>query len=444
MLRLLLITLLIQAAPTLAAAPAGTDMDTLKAMRVLRDECLGCHKPGKAKGGLLLTTREKMILGGDSGASVIPGKPAESFLYEVVLEEGDPHMPPKKQLSKDQVTALNNWITKGAVWDASVFDELPTPQPVALAPLPVTYQPVLALAISPDEKTLAIAAGSRVHLHDLTQPDRPRLGSLSGHEEAIQSLAWTPDGKTLITGGFRQLKLWDIATFKTTSQIADGFVGNLTALALTTDGKTLFAADGLTGGAGFIHRIDLAGKKLLSTWKAHDDTLYSLRLSPDGTSLASAAADKLARLWKVADSKLISTYEGHTSHVLSVAFNKDATQLATAGADREIKVWDVKSREQDVTLGDKKTAFTAIAWTPDGKALVAVTEKGNGSIYTDLKKHDGAQRSETAKQTKLAGIANMLYSVAVTSDAKTVFAGGDAGKVWIWDAAGKQTSAIEP
>lgn len=444
MLRPLLIVLLIQAVYTQAAAPAGTDTDTLTAMRVLRDECLGCHKPGKAKGGLLLNTREKMILGGDSGTSVIPGRAGESLLYELVLEDADPHMPPKKQLSKDQVTALKNWITQGAVWDASVFDELPVPQPVALSPIPVTYQPVLALALSPDEKTLAIAAGSRVHLHDLTKPDRPRLGSLSGHEESIQSLAWTPDGMTLITGGFRQLKLWDITTFKTTGQISDGFVGNLTALALTSDSKTLFAADGETGSAGFIHRIDLPGKKLLSTWKAHDDTLYSLRLSPDGTSLASAAADKLARLWKVADSKLISTYEGHTNHVLSVAFNQDATQLATAGADREIKVWDVKSREQDVTLGDKKTAFTALAWTPDGKALVAVTEKGNGSIYTELKKHDGAQRSETAKQTKLASVSTMLYSVTVTSDAKTVFAGGDEGKVWLWDATGKQTSVIEP
>lgn len=439
----LLVSLLLTA-PVLSASTALEPAETLKAMRVLRDECLGCHKPGKAKGGLLLTTREKMMLGGDSGASVLPGKAEESLLYELVLEEADPHMPPKKQLAEEQVAALKIWINSGAPWDASVFDELPVPQPVTLAPVPLNYQPVLALALAPDEKILAIVAGSRVHLHDLTKPDRPRTGTLSGHEEAVQSVVWTQDGKTVITGGFRQLKIWDVATLKMTGEITSKFVGNLTALVLTADGKTLFAADGEAGAAGFIHRLDLSEKKLLTTWKAHDDTVYSLRLSPDGKSLASAAADKLARLWKVEDGSLLASYEGHTNHVLSVVFNKDATQLATAGADREIKVWDVKSREQDVTLGDKKTAFTALAWTSDGRALVAVTEKGGGSIYTELKKHDGAQRSETAKQVKLAGIGTMLYSVAVTGDGKTVFAGGDEGNVWIWDGAGKQTSVIAP
>ena len=418
--------------------------DTQVAMRVLRDECLGCHKPGKAKGGLLLTTREKMLIGGDNGTSVVPGKPADSPLYQLVLEEADPHMPPKKQLGKDQIAALQSWIQTGAPWDAAVFDELPKASPVALSPLPAAYQPVLALALSPDEKRLAIAAGSRVHLHDLTQPQNPRIGSLSGHDEAVQSVVWTTDGKTVITGGFRQIKLWDATTLQNQGEIRANFVGNLTALALTTDQRTLFAADGEAGGAGFIHRVDLPEKKILATWKAHDDTIYSLKLSPTGQGLASAAADKLARLWNVADGKLISSYEGHTNHVLSVAFNHDATQLATAGADREIKVWDVKSREQDVTLGDKKTAFTALAWTPDGKALIAVTEKGSGSIYTELKKHDGAQRSDTAKQTKLSSTGNMLYSVAITGDAKKIFAGGDEGKVWLWDGAGKQTGSIAP
>lgn len=418
--------------------------DTTAAMRVLRDECLGCHKPGKAKGGLLLTTREKMMAGGDSGAAVVEGKAADSLLYQLVLADADPHMPPKKQISPPQVAALQTWIQAGAPWDGAVFDELPVVKPVTLAPLPRNYQPVLALAISPDEKRLAIVAGARVHLHDLTRPERPRVGSLSGHDEAVQSVVWTQDGKRLITGGFRQIKLWDAETQQCTGEITAAFVGNITALAVTADQRTLFAADGEAGGAGFIHRINLTEKKLTGTWKAHDDTVYSLRMAPNSQWLASAAADKLARLWNVADGKLISSYEGHTNHVLTVVFNKDATQIATAGADREIKVWDVKSREQDVTLGDKKTAFTALAWTPDGKALVAVTEKGGGSIYTELKKHDGAQRSDTAKQAKLLSVGTMLYSVAVTADAKTVFAGGDDGKVWLWDGAGKQAGVIAP
>lgn len=438
-----MIRFLLLCAVPLSLAPFAP-ADTPAAMRVLRDECLGCHKPGKAKGGLLLNTREKMVAGGDSGTSVVPGKAKDSLIYQVVLEDGDPHMPPKKQLTAAQTGVLKIWIDAGAVWDATVFDEPPKTKPVALAPLPPAYQPVLALALSPDEKQLAIAAGSRVHLHDLTKPDRPRLGSLSGQEEPVQSLVWSRDGKTLITGGFRQIQVWDVATRQVKAKIAPDFLGNITALALAPDQTTLLAADGETGGAGFIHRLDLAQPKVLQTWKAHDDTLYALRMCPDGKSVASAAADKLARLWNVADGKLISSYEGHTNHVLAVAFNKDGTQLATAGSDREIKVWDVKSREQDVTLGDKKTVFTALAWTPDGKSLVAVTEKGSGAIYSELKKHDGAQRSDTGKQVRLSSVNAMLYNVTVTADGKTVFAGGDDGKVMIWDGTGKQAGIIAP
>lgn len=411
--------------------------DTQAAMRVLRDECLGCHKPGKAKGGLLLNTAEKLKAGGDSGPAVEPGKPDASLLYQVLLEEGDPHMPPKKQLAVAEVAAVKQWISAGAPWDAAVFDELPTATPVSLAPVPASYQPVLALALAPGDKTLAVAAGPRVHLHDLAQPGRPRLGSLGGLDEAVQSLAWTPDGKVLAAGGFRQIVFWDAATRQQTGRVAEKFVGQITALAITPDGHTLFAADGEAGAAGFIHRIDLDKKAVTATWKAHDDTLYALKLTADGKQLASASADKLAKLWNAADGKLISSYEGHTNHVLAVAFNQTGSQLATAGADREVKVWDVKSREQDVTLGDKKTVFTALTWTPDGKFLVAVTEKGGGAIYSDLKKHDGAQRSDTGKQVKLAAAGAMAYSVAATGDGKTVFAGGDDGQVWVWDGAGK-------
>jgi WD40 repeat protein len=410
----------------------------------LRDQCLGCHKPGKAKGGLLLTSREKILTGGDNGAAMVPGKAEGSMLYEQLLEDADPHMPPKKQLSKTEIAAVKAWINAGAAWDYAVFDELPTVKPVALSVLPKDYQPVLALALSPKDDRIAIARGSVIAVHDLTKPERPLLTLLTGPKEPVQSLAWTPDGKLLLSGGFREIRLWDAAALKETGVIADRLVGNLTALVISADNRTIFVADGEPGGPGFIHRIDLTEKKIMTTWKAHEDSIYALRLSPDGKSLASASADKLAKLWKVADGKLISFYEGHTSHVLGVAFNKDATQLATAGADREVKVWDVKSREQDVSLGDKKTVFSGLTWTPNGQALIAVTDKGGGSVYSDLKKHSGEQRTETAKEVKLTNVGVMLYTVVATADAKTIFAGGDSGCVYLWDDKGKPAGKLEP
>lgn len=416
-------------------AMAGAAADPKPAMRVLRDQCVGCHKPGKAKGGLLLTTHEKMMKGGDNGVPVKPGKAADSLLYQSVLVDADPHMPPKKDLAAAEIAALKTWIDGGAAWDATVFDEAPVPKPVKLTAMPAAYQPVLSLALSPDEKRLAIARANAVVIVDLTKPERPVLGRLEGQSEPVSSLAWSRDGKWIVSGGFQRLFVWDAATLKLVRTLEGGLLGSITAVVVDAASKAIFAADGETGGAGFIRKFDFATGKLLTTWKAHEDNVLALRFSPKGDRLLSGGADKLARLWDPANNKLVSFYEGHTNHVLSVAFNADATQIATAGADREVKLWNTTSGEQETSLGDKKTAFSALAWSPDGKTLVALTDKGGGSLYTDFVRHTGGERSERAKERKLTSIPETPTSVVITADSKTVFAGAFDGKVYVWDGA---------
>jgi len=422
----------------------GATVAPKPAMRVLRDQCVGCHKPGKAKGGLLLTTSEKMMKGGDNGVPVKPGKAADSLLYQLVLKDGDPHMPPKKDLSAEEIAALKTWIDGGAVWDATVFDEAPKPKPVKLAAMPATYQPVLALALAPDEKRLAIARASSISLVDLSKPEHPVLGKLEGHTEPVTALSWSRDGKWIVSGGFQRLMVWDATTMNQVRVLSEALVGSITAVTVDAASTGVFAADGEAGGAGFIRKFDLNTGKLLATWKAHEDNVLALRLSAKGDRLLSGAADKLAKLWDVANHKLVAFFEGHTNHVLSVAFNKDATQIATAGADREVKIWDVASREQDATLGDKKSAFSALDWTADGKSLAVITDKGGGSVHTDLKKHDGTQRSDASKERKLTSIGEPLTSVVITSDSKWIYVGTFDGKVHIWDAAsGKVTGELK-
>lgn len=424
--------------------PVMAQETTKPALRILRDQCVGCHRPGKAKGGLLLTSEEKLKKGGDRGEVMFPGKADDSLLYQVLLQDGDPHMPPKKQLSAAESAVIKAWIDAGGGWDSSVFDEAPVAKVVKLAPLPKAYQPVLALALSPDEKMLAIARGNSVLLADLTQAARAIVAQQSGQTEPVQSLAWSPDGKWLVTGGYQRILVWDAATMKPVREVKESLLGNVTAVVVDSSGAFIFAADGESGGAGFLRKFDLAQGKLLATWKAHEDTIYGLRLSPRGDRLLSGSADKLAKLWDIATLKLVSVYEGHTNHVLSVAFNKDASQIATTGADREVKVWDVASREQDVSLGDKKIVFSGLYWTPDGKALAVVTDKGGGSVYTELQKHTGEQRSEAAKERKLTKVNDTLTGVVLTGDGKTVYAGGFQGKVFVWDAGGKMVGEIAP
>jgi mono/diheme cytochrome c family protein len=83
---------------------------------ILERHCVGCHQGEKAKGGLILADAVRALAGGESGAAIIPGKPAESLLVEYI--SGDkPEMPKDAPpLKPDEVQAIRRWIGAGAVW----------------------------------------------------------------------------------------------------------------------------------------------------------------------------------------------------------------------------------------------------------------------------------------------------------------------------------------
>lgn len=82
---------------------------------ILVEHCLECHGSDekKVRGGLRLTSRESMLLGGDSGTAVVPGKPNESLFISSVHYE-DYEMPPEGQLSESQIASLVRWVEMGA------------------------------------------------------------------------------------------------------------------------------------------------------------------------------------------------------------------------------------------------------------------------------------------------------------------------------------------
>ncbi|MGC3969662.1 MAG: DUF1549 domain-containing protein [Pirellulales bacterium] len=86
---------------------------------ILARHCFQCHShaAGKDNGGLMLDSRGAMLTGGDSGAALVPGKPAESLLITAVKYEEDyPRMPPKGKIPESDVAALVKWVELGAPW----------------------------------------------------------------------------------------------------------------------------------------------------------------------------------------------------------------------------------------------------------------------------------------------------------------------------------------
>ena len=96
---------------------------------ILEASCVKCHARGQSKGGFSLETREQLLKGGDSGAAVVPGKSAESYLVELVAGVDPDNVMPQKgsKLSSGQVGILRKWIDDGLSWDAEITFAKPPP-----------------------------------------------------------------------------------------------------------------------------------------------------------------------------------------------------------------------------------------------------------------------------------------------------------------------------
>lgn len=91
--------------------------------------CWNCHTADAgAKGGLDLGSREKALMGGDRGAAILPGRPADSFLITAVRRLDNLEMPPDHALTSEQVQSFEQWIENGAAWpDERVGDAKDSP-----------------------------------------------------------------------------------------------------------------------------------------------------------------------------------------------------------------------------------------------------------------------------------------------------------------------------
>src|SRR6266566_4493770 len=85
---------------------------------ILEQQCQTCHGGAAKQSGLDITTREKLLRGGDHGPALVPGKPEESLLYLYLKGERKPSMPfGGKQLSEEQIARFAEWIRAGAPFE---------------------------------------------------------------------------------------------------------------------------------------------------------------------------------------------------------------------------------------------------------------------------------------------------------------------------------------
>jgi WD40 repeat protein len=309
---------------------------------------------------------------------------------------------------------------------------------LALAAVVVAASPAFAqeakdvrgIAFAPDAKSLVVALPDKT-ARVLELPSGKELRRLTGFPERPESLALSPDGKTIALGGFAVIALYETETAKLLAKVEDP-LGHLdvSSLAFSPDGKLLLA-----GGSNHVRLLDGATGKLARKLLGCQYAVNVVAFSPDGKVCAATGIDQKVFLWDAETGKAVETFAEHKSHVVSLAWAPDGKSLATVDDRRVVHVWDLATGQELATV-DRDTAVAyRVVFLPDGKTLAWANDM-DGSLHVwDL----------AGKKELLALAAkndNPPSAVALSPDGKTIAVGGWGPKLVVHDTASKTSKEV--
>jgi WD40 repeat protein/serine/threonine protein kinase len=266
-------------------------------------------------------------------------------------------------------------------------------------------------------------------LKQLTEQDNRLLFSLKGHTSQVYSVAFSADGKRIVSGsGDNTVKVWDADT-GTEMLTLKGHKAGVYSVAFSPDGKRI-----LSGSDDWMLKVWDAekGSDILSL-KEHRGGVTSVAFSPDGKRILSGGFDKTVKVWDAEKGTELLCLKGHTIRVMSVAYSPDGKRIVSGsgGYDTqgrllgEVKVWDAEKGTETLSLKGYISTITSVAFTPDGKGIVT------GSWDRTARVWDAETGTE---KLALKGHTGIVYSVAFSPDGKRIVTGSQDNTVRVWDA----------
>lgn len=245
---------------------------------------------------------------------------------------------------------------------------------------------VAHVAFSPDSKLLASASKAPGTFTLWEASTGKQVRTVAAHDNWVGSTAFSPDGKVIATagsgkatvttgardsGGFEDLKLWDVATGKLLRpQVTRGSVN---AVAISADGKFVAVT-----GHGLVEVWNLgSGEKVWTLEGSYKDVSSHAHIAihPKRNLLAMGASgldDPPVDVWDLETGKRLYTLGGYTFAIQGLAFSPDGETLA-AGDGSKIVLWDIGTGRELRTLG--KEGSSSMAFSPEGRFL-ATNAKG--------------------------------------------------------------------
>ncbi|RKU06972.1 hypothetical protein C6501_18080 [Candidatus Poribacteria bacterium] len=314
------------------------------------------------------------------------------------------------------------------------------------------YTPrVHSIAFSPDGKTLASGyERENIRLWDVSSGNVKQVFTGHPYQLSVQSVAFSPNGKTLASLSIStqssdskaEILLWDVDTGKYRmtlkghgKDIGEGSSCHSSSVAFSPDGKTLVS--GSSDGTVRLWNIktpkESSFEKLRGVFsgyrkgvlKGHTDQVRSVAISPDGNTIASASFDKIIRLWDTRTHELKASFNRHRKEVNCVIFSPDGRTLASADVSGTIFLWDPTTTNlKTIFVADQEVnrSVMSLAFSLDGKTLAS----GGWNIHLwDINKHQ--------LKTMFTGHRGLVNSVKFSPDGKTLASGSADGTVLIWE-----------
>jgi WD40 repeat protein len=260
---------------------------------------------------------------------------------------------------------------------------------------------------------LLLAAGLVPWLPADDSPPAGLVATLKGHTEAVYAIAFTPDGKYVVTGsGDRSLKVWETAgakEFKTFAGPA-GHQNLVLSVSISPDGSLI--ASGSSDNTARVWDFPRTSP-LRDIAKSEGAT--ALAVSPDGTKLAGGGKDGGVRIWNIADGKELLNLAGHAGPVTGVAFSPNGQLLVSSGSDRTLRFWDPAKGQAVAAFGAHAGSAASVVFHPN--ANLAASAGADGVLkYWNL--------PPVPPRSLAAPHADAVACMALSADGGTVVSGG--------------------